>query len=374
MQGHGRCLKLFLAFALLLLQYTQGGEVDHSQRNTNVTIRCIERERQALLAFKHGLVDKSDLLSSWGSEAQKQDCCRWVGVSCSNQTGHVLQLDLSYKVVGKLDNFQGKMISPKLIELHHLQHLALPWIDFTGSQIPDIIGSLSNLRYLDLSWTYFQGKFPSQAGNLTNLVYLDLSAINKLPELTNLTLEGCDLPSPILSTLSYINSSKSLASIDLHSNRLNSTSSIFVWLSNYNTSLVYLHLSDNLLAGSIPYVFGNMSSLAHLYLYSNQLEGSLPDLTNLSSLEVLSLRNNQLSGVISGTHFSKLSKLRNLDLSNSLVLDIHANWIPLFQLDYIILGSCKMGPDFPKWLQTQKKFSYLDISNAGISNIFPSWF
>ncbi|KAI5345570.1 hypothetical protein L3X38_013447 [Prunus dulcis] len=33
-----------------------------------------------------------------------------------------------------------------------------------------------------------------------------------------------------------------------------------------------------------------------------------------------------------------------------------------------------MGPDFPKWLQTQKKFSFLDISDAKISDIIPSWF
>ncbi|XP_034206336.1 receptor-like protein EIX1 isoform X1 [Prunus dulcis] len=459
MQGHGRCLKLFLAFALLLVQYAKGGEVDHSHRDTNVTGRCIERERKALLAFKRGLVDKADLLSSWGSEAQKQDCCRWVGVSCSNQTGHVIQVDLH-----GLYSLQGKMISPKLIELHYLEHLDLGGINFIGIPVPDFIGSLSNLRYLDLSWTYFGGKFPSEVGNLTNLQYLALEgnnftnaenldwlpllsslryldlnfvnlsnvydwseAINKLPELTNLTLEGCDLPSPILSTLSYINSSKSLASVDLSSNNL-STSSIFVWLSNYSTSLVHIDLSLNLLAGSIPDVFGNMRSLAHLDLSSNKLEGvphsfaklcslqsldlssnilsgqlskfveillstcaqnsleildlswnhlegSLPDLTKLSSLELLYLNNNQLSGVISGIHFSKLSKLQSLDLSsNSLVLDIHADWIPPFQLDYINLGSCKMGPDFPKWLQTQKKFSFLDISDAKISDIIPSWF
>ncbi|CAL9007013.1 unnamed protein product [Prunus brigantina] len=466
MQGHRRGLKLFLVFALLLLQYAQGGEVDHSQRDTNVTGRCIEKERQALLAFKRGLVDDYNLLSSWSSEAQKQDCCRWIGVYCSNQTGHVIGLNLSYKVIGEDYCLQGKMISPKLIELQHLQHLYLNEINFTGSQFPDFIGSLTNLRYLDLSWTYFGGKFPSQVGNLTNLVYLDLSgnrftnvenlnwlplllslryldlsfanlsnvfdwpeAVNKLPELTNLTLHYCDLPSPILSTLSYINSSKSLASVDLSFNHL-STSSIFLWLSNYNTSLVHLDLSFNQLAGSIPDVFGNMSSLAHLDLYSNQLEGgdpysfarlcslhyldlssnnlngqlfkfvqilfstcaqnsleelylfendlagSLPESIGLmSKLRTIDFSMNSLEGVISETHFSKLSKLQHLDLSsNSLVLDIHADWIPPFQLDFINLGSCKMGPDFPKWLQTQKKLSYLDISDAGISDILPSWF
>ncbi|XP_021832228.1 uncharacterized protein LOC110772129 [Prunus avium] len=101
MQGHGRCFKLFLAFALLLLQYAQGGEVDHSQRDTSVTGRCIEKERQALLALKRGLVDEDNLLSSWSSEAQIPDCCKWIGLYCNNQTDHVIGLDLSYKVIGE---------------------------------------------------------------------------------------------------------------------------------------------------------------------------------------------------------------------------------------------------------------------------------
>ncbi|VVA38061.1 PREDICTED: LRR receptor [Prunus dulcis] len=33
-----------------------------------------------------------------------------------------------------------------------------------------------------------------------------------------------------------------------------------------------------------------------------------------------------------------------------------------------------MGLHFPKWLQTQKQIKYLDISDAGISDILPSWF
>ncbi|CAN6711045.1 unnamed protein product [Malus baccata var. baccata] len=545
---------------LLLLIITLHVNLGHG--DANMTMRCTDKEREALLAFKQSLIiSKYDRVrfSSWGTEAVKPDCCRWEGVSCYKQTGHVVQLDL-----GDHYYLQGAMISPKLIELKHLKYLDLSWVNFTGSQVPYFIGSLTNLRYLDLSCCYFGGKFPIQVGNLTNLqhldlgyndfggnvgnlnwlprlssltylglsgvnfsgsqlpyfigsltnlghldlsgcvfggkfpiqvgnltnfqyldlggndfrnvenlnwlprlsslTYLDLShnnlsnvfywpeAVNKLPKLTTLTLWNCSLPSPpVRSTLSNINSSKSLSRIDLSFNRL-STSSIFLWMSNYSTSLVDLYLFSNHLTGSIPDVFGNMSSLAHVDLYDNQLEGAephsfsrlcrlqsldladnnlsgqfsrfvqilstcaqnslerlslygnqlagpLPDLTNflslkdlyipynqlsgripesigqMSKLEFIGLGMNALEGVISDSHFTKLSKLTALELSsNSLVLNFPSNWTPPFQLDYISLGSCKMGPYFPKWLQTQNKYSSLNISNAGIVDILPSWF
>ncbi|KAL6289283.1 hypothetical protein ACE6H2_006793 [Prunus campanulata] len=95
----------------------------------------------------------------------------------------------------------------------------------------------------------------------------------------------------------------------------------------------------------------------------------------MSQLRNIDFSMNSLEGVVSETHFSKLSRLKYLDLSsNSLVLNFHSDWVPPFQLYYIVLGSCKMGPHFPKWLQTQKDSSELDISNAGISDILPSWF
>ncbi|ONI22861.1 hypothetical protein PRUPE_2G155100 [Prunus persica] len=224
MQGHGRCLKLFLAFALLLLQYTQGGEVDHSQRDTNVTIRCIERERQALLAFKRGLVDKSDdLLSSWGSEAQKQDCCRWVGVSCSNQTGHVLQLDLSNEVVGgyfkfrddatfmwkggmrtykstlglvkRIDLSSNKLTGEIPSEITHLVGLVslnLSRNQLTGQITPEI-GKLQSLDSLDLSRNHIYGRIPTSLAGIDRLGFLDLSYNNlsgKIPVGTQ--LQGFD--------------------------------------------------------------------------------------------------------------------------------------------------------------------------------------
>jgi EIX receptor 1/2 len=60
---------------------------------------------------------------------------------------------------------------------------------------------------------------------------------------------------------------------------------------------------------------------------------------------------------------------------NSLTLKFSRAWVPSFHdLDVIRLGSCKLEPAFPKWLQTQKNFSQLDVLDAGISNTIPTWF
>ncbi|CAN6711048.1 unnamed protein product [Malus baccata var. baccata] len=410
-------LKMGGIMVLLLLIITLHVNLGHG--DANMTMRCTDKEREALLAFKQGLImdeHSQVLFSSWGTEAAKQDCCRWEGVSCDNQTGHVVRLDLSYHVV-HLDLGDDYYLQGHVGNLTNLQFLDLGYNDFSGNvENLNWLPRLSSLTYLDLS-----------DNNLSNVFYWP-EAVNKLPKLTTLTLQNCSIPSPpVRSTLSNINSSKSLSSIHLSFNRL-STSSIFLWMSNYSTSLVDLDLSFNQLEGAEPHSFSTLcslqsldlsgnnlsgqfsrfvqilstcaqNSLEWLSLGENQLAGLLPDLTNflsltellvsynqlsgripesigqMSKLENLGLGMNALEGLISESHFSELSRLRELDLSsNSLVLNFQSNWTPPFQLNYISLGSCKMGPYFPKWLQTQNEYSFLNISNAGIVDILPSWF
>ncbi|GKV39664.1 hypothetical protein SLEP1_g47402 [Rubroshorea leprosula] len=445
-------------------------------------VRCIKSERQALLTFKQGLVDKYGWLSSWGNEEEKKECCKWEGVQCSNTTGHVTVLNIPTDHSEITGNFGAS-----LFELQHLISLGLSSIDFNLSHIPESIGLLNKIQHLDLYSCNLSGPLPSQLANLTSLQFLDLGSnnfnsvenlewltslsylkylglsrinqvtncllqvMNKLPHLIELHLDRCNLQDVVPQCVPMINTSTSLAVLHLESNNL--SDSTFQWLFEFNQSLVDLSLSNNQFQGlipenlghmtylesltlshsqfgkGIPKSFGNLCKLRYLGIYGNNLDGMLPELIgnltgclqlsleslnlggnkikgplpdmieNFSSLRELYLYNNQLSGTVSksigllseleqlhissnslnGTitesHFSTLSKLQSLDMSfNPLSFNFSRDWIPPFQLYFIGLRSCKLGPKFPNWLKTQKDFSSLDISGNQISDSIPKWF
>jgi hypothetical protein len=141
----------------------------------NPNVLCLEREREALLTFKHGIIDRSNRLSSWIGE----ECCLWRGIRCDNITGHVIQLNLRedlYNEFATLETWEafkrsqlGGVISDSLLELKHLHYLDLSWNNFEDAHIPSFFGGLQNLRYLNLSDAGFVGTIPHQLANLTNL-------------------------------------------------------------------------------------------------------------------------------------------------------------------------------------------------------------
>ncbi|XP_022719708.1 polygalacturonase inhibitor 2-like [Durio zibethinus] len=148
----------------------------------NSRVLCIESERQALLKFKHDIIDRSNRLSSWGDGG---DCCNWVGVSCNNFTGHVYKLDLrppsspdyasSDAEIGVYwrSMLRGK-INPSLLLLKQLSHLDLSYNNFGGIQIPRFLGSMESLTYLDLSGAKFGGNPSTSTWNLSKLEHLNL--------------------------------------------------------------------------------------------------------------------------------------------------------------------------------------------------------
>ena len=58
----------------------------------NPNVLCLEREREALLTFKQGIINHSNRLSSWIGE----ECCMWTGISCDNITARIIHLNLRH--------------------------------------------------------------------------------------------------------------------------------------------------------------------------------------------------------------------------------------------------------------------------------------
>nr|XP_048332981.1 receptor-like protein EIX2 [Ziziphus jujuba var. spinosa] len=397
--------------------------------------KCIDEERRVLLKFKYNLKSYTNYtLPSWGYEEEKKDCCSWHGIGCDNISGHVIMLNLSHLLL-PIPMELGKSLNPTLTELRYLVYLDLSGIDLSGNNISSLIGNnMVSLQHLDLSGTRLQGSIPETFGNnMTSLSYLDLSrsyltgsipnSLGNMTFLTHLNLRYNAFTGSIpesfgnLVKLSYLylggnllegripetlGNMPILEHLDLTNNTLEGEIPKSIWdictlrelympsnilsgalpglsltsSSCKNHSLEMLDLRDNRIVGLFPYL-SLFSFLKSLDLSSNQIGGSVhPNIGQLSQLEKLDISNNLLEGVISEAHFLKLSKLRHLNLSSNklLIFNVSSAWVPPFRLETISLSSCKLGPKFPNWLQTQVNYSVLEISNTGISDSIPIWF
>ncbi|KAJ7949606.1 putative Leucine-rich receptor-like kinase family protein, partial [Quillaja saponaria] len=382
----------FCLFALLgILYISLGAGSSH--------VKCIDRVKQTLLKFKHGLTGSN--LRSWESEV---DCCRWEGISCNNRTGNVITLNLyydNYSLEGNIDlsvlcelqyleyldfsvkNLEGQRIPKCIGSLGHLTHLILH--GFAGS-IPSELQNLSSLQTLDLSVNDLKVKDLQWLSHLSSLRYLDLSyvdlgqavdwlqSINKIvPHLVKLRLRFCQLPK--INILPRINSSTTLEDLDLSYNNL--TSSTISWVSNVSHNLIDLDLSETWLQGHIPEALGNMISLETLDLSFNQLEGGIPKFfQNICGLQSLSLYSNNLSGDL-------YESLQQLSCSENTITTLRLNFnsfngsLPDFErfssLESLYLQYNNLTGSFPKYFGNLPHLSKLFVGSNELSGSLPDF-
>ncbi|KAF6137850.1 hypothetical protein GIB67_040558 [Kingdonia uniflora] len=365
----------FKAFAIWLFTFIKfsSGRGDYSD------VICLESERQALMSIKEGLEDPSNRLSSWTG----YDCCTWVGVTCDNATSHVVQLNLQNRYLGDdrkhLKWKLGGKINPSLLELKYLEYLDLSQNDFKGIIIPSFLGSVYNLRYLNLSGAGFVGGESLQwVSHLSSsLRYLDMSGLdlsnssdwlqvlNTLPSLLKLHLSGCKLEfldeSHLLSNVNFT----SLVSLDLSDNFYYSIPN---WLSNL-TLLVSLDLHSNMIYRPIRVDLQNLNALKVLDLSSNFFNSTLPRwLYNLSSLERLDLSLNvYFHGKISD-NIGNLTSLTSLKMNfNKLEGGIPRTLTNLCRLQELDLYSNKLTGEITGFLGNASQCMALNLRTINLA-------
>ncbi|XP_065049751.1 receptor-like protein EIX1 [Musa acuminata AAA Group] len=302
--------------------------------------------------------------------------------------------------------------------LRHLSYLDLSRNRFDGASIPRFIGSLTSLRYLNLSDATFGRTIPHQLGNLSrlqypdfhwlynpprplvvdnfhwisrrsSLSYLDTSAINlsaagdvydevtKLPRLSVLRLINCQLLR-LPNTLPPSANLTSLTSLDLSSNYLGPL--LLSWLFNISKSQEYRSLLQpvpwpDLWLWEVVFPDGdiNMNNLSQIIWVLYSLVGC----STSANLKSIDLSFNQFHGPISG--FGKLFSLQVLQLGGNDFNDT-ASWnikilCNLQILDLLYNGISVDISNFGKQLSgcVRNRLQVLNLANNALGGGAPVW-
>jgi Leucine-rich repeat (LRR) protein len=203
------------------------------------------------------------------------------------------------------DNQLTGTIPSALCELLQLTVLELDTNRLSGT-LPDALRQLTQLTLVFLETNQLTGTIPGSLVTLVGVKVLQLganqltgpipNALAQLVGLEVLFLQGNYLTGTIPPSLGQ---HARLRTVFLGDNQLQG-----VIPQNWSASastLEVLHLHENHLSSSIPDSLGHMPLLLSLNLSSNSLTGTIPtSLSQLGSLKVLMLHNNQLRGDIAG--------------------------------------------------------------------------
>ncbi|XP_076909872.1 uncharacterized protein LOC143567305 [Bidens hawaiensis] len=361
-----------------------------STKSYNATL-CRTDERHALLRFKNGLVDEADLLASWDVETSVAS-----GLGFFVITLQVMFTRFIYLVNAVfLITTQSKSTKKP-------------------NPIPRFIGSLGNLRYLNLSHSRFGGTISPQLGNLTELRILCLGSfydddtdeyeftdivnvkwLSSLRSLRHLDMSGVDHTKatdwfqvintlPLLVQLHFSHSRVPEPDIHCDVASVNLTFLSFLDLSRNNfkksympqwiysiTSLVSLDLSWCGLDGQIPSSIGsfhNLTSLKFLHIYGNDFMSSSLVLKGLSSIG-----DNLISLDMSSCGVSSVALDSLHNLTSLLSFDLYSNQLTstLPSLESLSLESSQLSSFLPDQLGQLINLVDLQLGNNRIVGPIP---
>ncbi|KAL6325045.1 hypothetical protein AAG906_022253 [Vitis piasezkii] len=289
--------------------------------------------------------------------------------ACSYNT--VENLDLGFnKLTGNLPNSLGHLKNLRYLQLclSSLQELYLSQNQMSGI-IPDSLGELSSLVVLELNENSWEGTIPDW------LLKLDLP-------LHELDIAYNQLSGRVPNSLVF----NYLANVDLSSNLFDGP--LPLWSSNVST----LYLRDNLFSGPIPQNIGeampiqtdldiswnslNGSTPLSMDMSNNSLSGTIPrSLGSLTTLRFLVLSNNNLFGELP-SYLQNCSALESLDLGDNKFSRNIPSWIgeSMSSLLILALQSNFFSGNIPLEICALSALHILDLSHNHVLGFIPPCF
>ncbi|KAJ9560525.1 hypothetical protein OSB04_005685 [Centaurea solstitialis] len=270
---------------------------------------------------------------------------RWLDISENHLNGTIpddIQTFLPGLIYFNLSsNSLDGVISSSIGDMSELQALDLSDNEFSGEVPKALFSNPFYLSILKLSKNRLQGQVLS--GNLSlggiERLYLDSNCFTgKIgnANISNNFLERLDISNNSFTGMipHWISNMSALSELVVRDNSFEcqfpcgTASFTFLDISNNYFSgpfpsclnfqfTRHLHLGSNMLTGSIPNVFRNLTSILTLDIGNNFLSGRIPEFHgNLSNLRILILRNNNFSGSIP-KQLCQLSDVSLIDLSSN---------------------------------------------------------
>ncbi|KAG8497266.1 hypothetical protein CXB51_008471 [Gossypium anomalum] len=306
------------------------------------------KDSQLLLSFKASLPDQS-VLQSW---VPNQDPCSFNGVTC--QDSKVSSIELSDTSLST--DFHS--VAAFLLALENLESLTLLKANISGNiSFPYGSKCSSMLTSLDLSQNTLSGPLStlSTLGSCPNLKSLNLST-NKLESSGEEQTRGLQL---------------SLEVLDLSFNKL-SAGNLVPWILHGGCNdLKLLALKGNEITGDIN--VSNCKKLKFLDVSWNNFSMGTPSFGDCLSLEHLDVSANKFSGDI-GREISSCLNLNFLNLSSN-QFSGRIPGLPISKLERLYLAGNKFQGQIPLYLtEACATLVELDLSSNNLSGMIPSGF
>ncbi|GAB2227993.1 hypothetical protein Droror1_Dr00009822 [Drosera rotundifolia] len=283
------CFLSFLSFAVFLFAFTSA-ELCHPQ------------DKAALLQIKQDFGNPRTL-KTWTPET---DCCAdWFLVSCNNTNNRVyfLKVLYSHHVTG--------FISPAIGDLTYLTILAFSKLPKVTGTIPQSITKLTNLEFLDISYTGISGTIPEflfEMNSLTTLILSGNKFTGPLPTSPNLLNLDLDLNNNLFTgTIPAIYAS--FKGVSVAGNKLTGTVPKVFEHGNFST----FDVSNNKLTGDPSFVFNN-KNLFVIHLQGNDFTFDLSKVKYSVIFQEIEIQKNKIYGTIP-TSFTKITGLRVFNVS-----------------------------------------------------------